>query len=78
MITATQCRLARSLLQLSVSELAALAQVHVKEITRLEMSEELYPHTHAAIQQALEDAGIEFTVSREHGMGARLRKSGDH
>jgi transcriptional regulator with XRE-family HTH domain len=48
------------MLRVSVRELAAKAGVSVDTVTRLEYGGALMPRTLAAVQQALEAAGIEF------------------
>jgi len=59
-ITAAQCRAARGMLKLTIRELAAKADVSVDTIVRLEYGGALMPRTLAAVQQALEAAGVEF------------------
>lgn len=73
-MNATQCRMARAALQLGVRELSALARVSPNTIARLERGEELQPRTLAAIQAALEAAGVEFIPENAGGVGVRLRK----
>jgi len=51
---ATQCRMARAALKLSVRDLAKLAHVATGTIVRLEAGETLQPRTVEAIQHALE------------------------
>lgn len=48
------------MLRLSVRELAARADVSTDTIVRLQKGEALMPRTVAAMQQALEAAGIEL------------------
>lgn len=69
--------MARAGLGLGVRELAEAAGVSTNTITRLEAGEELKPRTVAAVQAALELAGIEFIPENGGGAGARLRKSSE-
>jgi transcriptional regulator with XRE-family HTH domain len=73
MISAAQCRSARTLLGWSVSKLASAASVTESAIDDLEL-ERRQPDmaTLDAIQRALEDVGIEFRP----GDDVRLRASG--
>ena len=75
MITATQCRMARAALQLGVRELASLAGVSAMTVTRFENGHSGgAPETLAAMQKALEAAGVEFIAENGGGAGVRLRK----
>jgi transposase InsO family protein/DNA-binding XRE family transcriptional regulator len=76
-MTPNQCRMARAGLGLGVRELAEAAGVSTNTITRLEAGEELKPRTVAAVQAALELAGIEFIPENGGGAGVRLRKSSE-
>ena len=74
-LNAVQCRMARAALGLGVRELAALANVAPATITRLERGEELLPRTVAALQSALEQAGVIFLeagATVDGGPGVRL------
>jgi hypothetical protein len=70
-----QCRMARTALQLTTVELAALAVVAPSTIARLEAGERLQPRTVEAIRAALEKAGIEFIDEDGGGPGVRLRRA---
>lgn len=74
-MTPEQCKMARAGIGLGVRELAALAGVAPGTITRLERGESIYARTLAAIQAALEAAGVEFIPENGGGVGVRLRKS---
>jgi hypothetical protein len=54
--------------------LAVAVRVSTNTITRLEGGGGIYPRTLAAIQTALETAGVEFTAENGGGPGVRLRK----
>jgi hypothetical protein len=61
MISADQCRGARAMLRWSTIELSRVAQVGQATVNRFERTEgETIPATIAAMQRALESAGIEF------------------
>jgi transcriptional regulator with XRE-family HTH domain len=70
-----QCKMARVALGLGVRELAEVAQVSPDTIARLERGEELKPRTIAAVQSALEAAGVEFIPENGGGPGVRLKKA---
>jgi transcriptional regulator with XRE-family HTH domain len=76
MIDPGQIRAARALLNMSQSDLARIATVHVATVRRIEAATELRgaAETLWKIQTALEKAGIEFIPAEEHrGPGLRLR-----
>jgi transcriptional regulator with XRE-family HTH domain len=61
MITAEQCRSARTLRSLSLAKLAAAAGVSETEIDEFELERrQLDPAALGALQRALEEAGIVF------------------
>ena len=61
MITAAQCKMARAGIGWSIQRLAAAAHVGVATVARFETGKgETIPATLAAIQRALEAAGVEF------------------
>ena len=61
MITAAQCRSARTLLNWSLSKLGSAASVPADVIDRLEMERQLPDAaTIGALQRAFEDVGVEF------------------
>ncbi|NBN76838.1 helix-turn-helix domain-containing protein [Microvirga tunisiensis] len=67
--------MARVALDLSVRDLATLANVSTNTISRLERGDELKPRTVDAIRAALETAGVIFIDENGEGPGVRLRKS---
>jgi hypothetical protein len=69
---AAQCRAGRGLINMTVKDLAR-AQVATDTIVRLENGAELKPRTVAALRQALETAGVEFTNGDEPGVKLRRR-----
>jgi transcriptional regulator with XRE-family HTH domain len=76
MIDAGQIRAARALLNMSQTDLARIASVHVATVRRIEASTEVRgaAETLWKIQTALEKAGIEFIPAEEHrGPGLRFR-----
>jgi transcriptional regulator with XRE-family HTH domain len=75
MITATQCRAARALLDWSQQELADSAGVGIVTVRQLEAGN-TQPRraTLNVIRRALESAGVEFIDENGGGPGVRLRK----
>jgi len=76
MISTGQVRAARALLRWTAEDLANAAEVGVATIRRMEVLDGVPAgnvKTLIAIQQALEDAGIEFIGSPDDGPGVRLR-----
>ena len=76
MISTGQVRAARALLRWTAEDLANAAEVGVATIRRMEVLDGVPAgnvKTLVAIQQALEDAGIEFIGSPDDGPGVRLR-----
>ena len=76
MISTGQVRAARALLRWTAEDLANAAEVGVATIRRMEVLDGVPAgnvKTLVAIQQALEDAGIEFIGSPDYGPGVRLR-----
>ncbi len=69
-----QCKMARTALGLGVRDLAALADVSPDTVARFERGDELRDRTIAAMQTALETAGVVFIPQDAHGPGVRLRK----
>lgn len=70
-------RAARALIRWSADELARRAQVGVATVRRAEADDgivNLLPNNVAAIQRALEEAGVEFIAENGGGAGVRLRK----
>lgn len=73
-IAAVQSKMARAAVGWGVRDLAKEAGVSVDTVSRLERGEELQPRTLAAIQAALEAAGVEFIPENGGGAGVRVRK----
>jgi DNA-binding XRE family transcriptional regulator len=75
-ILPAQCRAARALIDLSQKELAELAGVSWRTILSFE-SEQRQPirATMAALQRALETAGVEFTNGDQPGVRLAKKKS---
>jgi transcriptional regulator with XRE-family HTH domain len=71
-----QSKMARVALGLGIRELAALALVAPATVSRFEAGEELKPRTVAALQAALETAGVIFTPENGDGPGVKIRKNG--
>jgi transcriptional regulator with XRE-family HTH domain len=69
---AAQCKMARAALGLSVADAAKAAGVSTNTIVRFEHGERLQERTIAAIQRALEAAGVEFLNHEQPGV--RMRK----
>lgn len=72
MVTSAQLRAARALLNWTVRDLADKAGVHRNTVSRAETDATAPGHATAAIQRALEAAGVEFTNGGEPGV--KLRK----
>jgi transcriptional regulator with XRE-family HTH domain len=75
MITASQCRAARGLLDWTQQELADAARIGVATVRLFEgeLSETRHA-TLAVIRHAFEQAGIEFIDENGKGEGVRFRK----
>lgn len=73
-MSATQCRMARAALNLSIPQLAVLADVSKGTIERLEQGEELKPTTVGKVLSALQKAGVEFIPENGGGAGVRFKK----
>ena len=77
MITAAQSKMARAGLGWNIGQLAANANVGAATVARFETSKgEIIPATLAAIQRALEAAGIEFLPDNGVRMKASSKASG--
>jgi hypothetical protein len=75
MITASQCRAARGLLDWTQQELADAARIGVATVRVFEGEmAETRPATLAVIRRAFESAGVEFIDENGGGPGVRLRK----
>jgi transcriptional regulator with XRE-family HTH domain len=64
-----QCKMARTALDMRVKDLAVAASVSTNTLVRFERGEELKPRTMAAIQSALESAGVIFIDGDYEGVG---------
>ncbi len=74
-ITPAQCRAARALLNWSQDQLEASARVARKTIADFEReARQPYERTLAAMQAALEAAGVVFIEQNGGGPGVRLRQ----
>ena len=67
--------MARTALGMGVRDLAAAAGVSPDTVARLERGEVLKERTVAALQAALEAAGVIFIEQNGEGPGVRLRKA---
>ncbi len=74
MITGFQIRMARSALKWGVRDLAKAASISPATVTRIEGDAPANASTLAAIQRALELAGVVFIPENGGGAGVRLRK----
>ncbi len=75
-LTSDQIRVARALLRWSARQLAGKASVHITTVQRMESGNGPVGgtvQTLAKVQNALEEAGVEFT-SQDDGPGVRLKK----
>jgi transcriptional regulator with XRE-family HTH domain len=70
---AVQCKMARTALGLGVRDLAAAAGVSTDTVARFERGDALKDRTVAALQAALEAAGVEFIPENGSGPGVRLK-----
>ena len=66
--------MARAALKMGVRELAQAADVSPNTVTRVEAGLSANSSTLAALQRALEAAGIEFISENGGGPGVRLRE----
>jgi len=73
MITGAQLRMARAAVRLGVRDLARLAQISPTTVTRAEADLPVNKTVIAAIERALEAAGIEFIPENGGGPGVRLK-----
>jgi DNA-binding XRE family transcriptional regulator len=76
MIIPRQSRMARAALGWTLKDLAEFARVSHVTVNRFEMGHSVSNHsTLAALQRAMEDAGVEFIPENGGGAGVRLRKA---
>ncbi len=76
LITTNQIRAARALIRWTALDLAESSGIAISTIKRYELMDGVPAgnvKTLVAIQQALEDAGIEFIGNPDDGPGVRLR-----
>ncbi len=78
MITIEQLRAARGLLGWSQSELAERAGLSLPTVKRLEagFGPRVSEEARAALQRAIEAAGVEFIEENGGGLGVRFRRPG--
>lgn len=75
MITPSQCRAARGLLQWTQGQLVKEAGIGLNTVVSFELEQRKPMRANlAAIQGALEAAGVEFIPENGGGGGVRLRK----
>lgn len=70
---ASQLRMARAALDISVRDLAERSGVTANTISRIENGSDAKQSTLDAIRTALETAGVLFIEQNGHGPGVRLR-----
>ena len=76
-LTGRQIRAARGLVGWTAVDLAAASQIGVATIRRSEVENgpaRMTPANAAALQRALEEAGVEFIPENGGGAGVRMRK----
>jgi hypothetical protein len=72
-----QCRAARALLDWTQPRLASRAEIGLSTVVDFERARRLVStEARAAIQRALEAAGVIFTPENGDGPGVKLRKAG--
>jgi transcriptional regulator with XRE-family HTH domain len=75
-LSSSQCRMARAALDWTALQVAEQAGVGVTTVVRFERGQTAPNRaTLAALQRALETAGVEFIPENGGGAGVRLRKS---
>ena len=79
MITATQCRCARTLLRWSVSKLSSAASVSQRDIHDFELERrQPKPVTTEAIRRAFEGVGVVFLPQDDVQLRSDVSPGGDH
>ena len=74
-ITAGQCRAARGLLEMTQTELAALAKLGLSTIVDFEKARrDVSREAKESIRKALEKAGVQFIKKNGGGPGVRLQQ----
>jgi predicted transcriptional regulator len=73
-MTPTQCRMARTALDWSTTDLARAAEVGQATVTRFETDRDARISTVEKLRSALEAAGIAFIAENGGGVGVRFRK----
>lgn len=77
MITPSQCRAARALLDWSQQDLAEAAKIGNATIRNFEAARTEPQHaTLDVLRRTLEKAGVMFVEADEHGAGVRFRRRG--
>lgn len=74
MMSAIQLKMARAALDLGVRDVANLSSVAPNTVSRYENGGDVRLSTLQKIQQALEEAGIEFLDENGGGPGVRLKR----
>jgi transcriptional regulator with XRE-family HTH domain len=74
-ITSGQCRAARGLLEMTQTELAALAKLGLSTIVDFEKARrDVSREAKESIRKALENAGVQFIKKNGGGPGVRLQR----
>jgi transcriptional regulator with XRE-family HTH domain len=74
-ISPSQCRAARAILDMTQTKLAELAALGLSTVVDFEKSRrEVSPDAIDALRRALEKAGVQFIARNGGGPGLRLRK----
>ena len=75
-ISGDQIRMARAALRWTVQDLAGKAEISKNTVTAIEGGGDYHAATLAAIQRALEAAGVVFIPENGGGPGVRLKRKG--
>lgn len=74
-LSPSQCRAARAMIEMTQAQLAEASSVSLRSIIHFEKGERTpVPNNLSAIKEALEAAGIEFIPENGSGPGLRLKK----